>query len=141
MRFADEVGGRLLAAGDGRLVGPNPPGLQAEVRGRVAERAPPDAVRPGRLRAGDIGDGAVAEVRRNARPPGGLRAELSVTRLGTSATARFSTIIGRCLAVIRIAESDIRLLASTIPSTVGMARSSASRSRTSDSCASASSMV
>jgi hypothetical protein len=65
----------------------------------------------------------------------------SLATHGTSVTSRFTTMTGRCLAVIRIAESDILVLASTIPSTVGMARSRASRSRRTDSCASESSVV
>ncbi len=52
---------------------------------------------------------------------------------GTSVTARFSTTTGRCLAVIRMAESDIREVASTTSSTVDTARSSASRSSAPDS--------
>ena len=48
---------------------------------------------------------------------------------------------GFCLAIMRMAESDIRVPARTTPSTVGSRRSRAARSRRPDSCASASRMV
>lgn len=55
--------------------------------------------------------------------------------------ARLRTTTGRCLANIRMAESDIRLLASTMPSTVDIVRSMAARSTWSDSWASISTVV
>ncbi len=56
-------------------------------------------------------------------------------------TTRLSTTTGRRSAIMRIARSDIREVASTMPSTVAVARSRVSRSRAPDSWASASSMV
>ena len=47
---------------------------------------------------------------------------------GTSGTWRLRTIIGFCLAIIRIALSDIRELASKTPSTAPSSRSVQSRS-------------
>ena len=66
---------------------------------------------------------------------------LSVTTLATPLTPRFITSVGFCLAMDRIAASDMRELLSTIPSTMSMARSMASRSMIPDSREWASSMV
>ncbi|OLT21220.1 hypothetical protein BJF79_15645 [Actinomadura sp. CNU-125] len=63
----------------------------------------------------------------------------SRTMLGTSATSRLRTTVGRCPATTRMAESGRRVPARTIPSTPGSARRRLSRSRVSDSCASMSS--
>ena len=57
----------------------------------------------------------------------------SATTLGTSSRARFNTTVGRCLAIVRSAESDILEPLITHPSTTGMRRSSAARSLAPDS--------
>jgi len=61
---------------------------------------------------------------------------LSVTTECTSGSTRLSTTVGTCLAIIRIAESLIRLLDRTMPSTEPRARSTAIRSARLDSCVS-----
>ena len=66
---------------------------------------------------------------------------LSVTTLGMPVSTRLSTTVGRCWAITRIAESDIRDVPSTTPSTSGSARSSALRSTAADSYTSATSSV
>src|SRR3954454_11903089 len=63
--------------------------------------------------------------------------EVSVTTDGTSLTARLRTITGRCFASTRIDESDIRVVARTMPSTMAIARSSAARSTAPEPCVSA----
>lgn len=58
---------------------------------------------------------------------------LSATPDATPLTARFTITVGFCLAIMRIAESDIRELVSSTPSTSGRARSAMERSSWSDS--------
>ena len=53
---------------------------------------------------------------------------LSVTTQDVSVICRFSSTSGFCLAIMRIAESLIRELASTTPSTRSSVRSTTSRS-------------
>ena len=88
---------------------------QVEHLRRLAHRPPAHPVRPRRLRPGDVADVPVLEL--DARCSIARRAPraLSVMTLGIPVSTRLSTTVGRCWAITRIAESDMREVAEHDP--------------------------